>query len=102
MMGNGWIDNNWIESDFIDKVKQYRLAVDAYSNALERLDSADGLDREWQQIEITRKAAERARAAILQQQRKNLFAQAKSLMFDEPSDYRTEEWVLGDVGQLGG
>jgi hypothetical protein len=91
------IGNEWVE-----KVKQYRLAVDAYCDAVDRMDGAHDLRQEWQRIEVARDAAEQARAALLRHGRKPLFARIQSMVFDEASDHGTEELVLGDLGQHGG
>ncbi len=91
-----------IGEDWVAKVKQYRMAVDAYCDAVDRTDNAGDLGQEWQQIEIAHDEAERARSALLRQQRKPLFARTRSLIFEEVSDDGMEELVLGDLGQLGG
>jgi hypothetical protein len=91
-----------IGQDWVAKVKQYRMAVDAYCDAVDRTESSGDLGQEWQQLEIAHDEAERARAALLRQQRKPLFARTRSLTFEEVSEDGMEELVLGDLGQLGG
>jgi hypothetical protein len=91
-----------IGEDWVEKVKQYRLAVDAYCDAVDHIDNTGDLGRKWQQIEVAHDAAERARSALLRQTRKPSFAHSRSVAFEEVSEHRTEEWVLGDLGQLGG
>jgi hypothetical protein len=91
-----------IGEDWVEKIKQYRLAIKAYSDAVERMEGTDDLGREWQQIEFAHDEVERARSALLRQRRKPVFPHTRSLAFDEVSENRTEEWVLGDLGQLGG
>jgi hypothetical protein len=88
---------NWVE-----KVKQYRLAVDAYCDAVDHTHSGLDLSRQWQQIEAARAEAERARTALLQDRRVSVLAAMSSWAHSEMSDQGTEEWVLGDVGQHGG
>ncbi|MGH9594374.1 MAG: hypothetical protein ACRD5L_14875 [Bryobacteraceae bacterium] len=89
-----------IGEDLVEKVRKYRLAVDAYCDAVDRVASEGALGEEWQQIEVAHDEAERARSAFLRQGRKPLFA--RTLVFEEISDDGIEELVLGDLGQLGG
>ena len=89
-IGEGWVE----------KVKQYRLAVDAYCDAVEH--STGDFSKEWQLVELARDEAERARSALLRQRPKPLFARIRSLVLDDVSDHDTEELVLGDLGQHGG
>jgi len=91
------IGENWVE-----KVRQYRFAVDAYCDAVDRTNGAADLGRQWQQIEVARDEAERARSALLRERRKPLFVHTRSLVFEEAADRGVEELVLGDVGQHGG
>jgi hypothetical protein len=88
--------------DLVEKVRQYRLAVHAYCDAVDHIDSTTDLDREWQQIEAARDEAERARSALLRQRPKPAYVPVQSWAHAEASDLATEEWVLGDVGQHGG
>jgi hypothetical protein len=94
MIGEGWVE----------KVKQYRLAVDAYCDAVERStgDFSKEWHQEWQQVEVARGEAERARSALLRQRPKPLFARIRSLVLDDVSEHENEELVLGDLGQHGG
>jgi len=54
-----------IGEDLVKKVKQYRLAVDAYCDAVGRMASTGDLGQEWQQIEVARDEAEQAWCARL-------------------------------------
>jgi hypothetical protein len=91
-----------IGEDWVEKVKQYRLAVYAYCDAVDRIDSTGDAGQEWQLIEVARDEAERARSALLSQRTKPLFARTRRLVFEDVSEGGIEELVLGDVGQLGG
>jgi hypothetical protein len=91
-----------ISQDWVEKVIQYRLAVDAYCDAVDRVDSTDDLGQEWHQIEVARDQSERAWSALLSQRRKPLFAHPRSQVVDEATDRGFEELVLGDLGQFGG
>jgi hypothetical protein len=91
-----------IGDEWVEKVKQYRLAVDAYGDAVDRMDGTRDLGKEWQRTEVAREAAEQARVALLKHTRKPLFARIQSMVFDEAPDHGTEELVLGDLGQHGG
>jgi len=91
-----------IGEDWVKKVKQYRLAVDAFCDAVDRTASIGDLGQEWQQIEVARDEAERARLAVLRHGRKPLLTRTRSLVFKDSPDHGAEEWVLGDLGQLGG
>jgi hypothetical protein len=91
-----------IGDDWVEKVKRYRLAVDAYCDAVDRISGAGDFGQEWQQTEVAHDEAERARSALLRQRRKPLFARTRSLVFEEVPDDAVEEWILGDLGQLGG
>lgn len=91
-----------IGEDWIAKVKQYRLAVGAYCDAVGRMDSAGDLGQEWQQIEAARAEAERARFALMRQYQAPLFFHTRGLALKDVPDHGTEELVLGDLGQLGG
>jgi hypothetical protein len=88
--------------DWVEKVKQYRLAVDTYCDIVGRVAGTGDLGQQWQQIEVARDEAERAWSALLLQRRKPLFARTLSLAFERVSDLGTEEMVLGDLGQHGG
>jgi hypothetical protein len=88
--------------DWVEKVKKYRLAVDAYCDAMDHVDTTSGLGREWEQIEAAREEAERARSALLRQRPKPLYVPTQTWANSEVSDFGTEELVLGDVGQHGG
>ena len=91
-----------IGEDLVKKVKQYRLAVDAYCDAIGRMASTGDLGQEWQQIEVARDEAEQAWCALLLQRRKPLFARTLSLALEKVSDHGLDELVLGDLGQHGG
>ncbi len=93
--------------DWVRKVKQYRLAVDAYCDTVDRIERGGDPDQMLQQTELAHDEAERARAALLRQRRQALFALniepfARGRASEEVSAYQTEELVLGDLGQLGG
>ena len=88
--------------DWGEKVKQYRVAVHAYCEAVDHLDSTPDALQEWQQIEAAREEAERARTALFRQRPKPVYVPIQSWAHSEVSDLGTEEWVLGDVGQHGG
>jgi hypothetical protein len=91
-----------ISGDWVEKVIQYRLAVDAYCDAVDRIDSTDDLGKEWHRIEAARDESERAWSALLSQRRKPLFANTRNQAVDEVMDHGVEELVLGDLGQFGG
>jgi hypothetical protein len=91
-----------ISQDWVEKVMQYRLAVDAYCDAVDRVGSADDLGKEWRRIEVARDESERAWSALLSQRRKPLFAHTRSQAVDEVTDHGFEDLVLGDLGQFGG
>ncbi len=91
-----------ISGDWVEKVIQYRLAVDAYCDAVDRIDSTDDLSKEWHQIEVARDESERAWSALLSQRRKPSFAHTRSQAVDEATDHGFDELVLGDLGQFGG
>ncbi len=91
-----------ISQDWVEKVIQYRLAVDAYCESLDRTNTPDDLSKEWHQIEVARDESERAWSALLSQRRKPLFAHTRSHVVDEVADHGFEELVLGDLGQFGG
>jgi hypothetical protein len=91
-----------IGEEWVEKVKQYRLALDAYCDAIDRTEDMADLDQQWQRIKLAHEEAERARVALLRQQRRPLFARIQSLVFDEAADHAHEELVLGDLGQHGG
>jgi hypothetical protein len=91
-----------IGEDWIEKVRQYRLAVHAYCDAVDRIASTGDLGQEWQQIEVARDEAERVRSALLREKRESSFTNTRGLVSANGSDYETEELVLGDLGQLGG
>ena len=91
-----------ISGDWVEKVVQYRLAVDAYCDAVNRIDSTDDLSKEWHRIEVARDESERVWSALLSQRRKPLFAHTRSQAVDEVTDHGFEELVLGDLGQFGG
>jgi hypothetical protein len=77
--------------------------VYAYCDAVDRIDGTGDLgQKEWQQIEVARGEAERARFALLQQRRKPVFTRGRNSIIEEAADQEMEELVLGDVGQLGG
>jgi hypothetical protein len=86
--------------DWGEKVKQYRVAVHAYCDAVDQMESTTDSGQEWQQIEAAREVAERARMALLRQRPKSAYVPIRA--YSELSDLATEEWVLGDVGQHGG
>jgi hypothetical protein len=91
-----------LREEWVRKVKQYRQAVDAYCDSLERTTSPGDLGHQWQQIEESREEAELARLALLQQPQKRSLSSVKAWAHNEVSGPVTEELVLGDVGQLGG
>jgi hypothetical protein len=91
-----------IGEDWVEKIKQYRLAIKAYSDAVDRIGDPDDLGREWPQVEVAHDEVERTRSALLTQRRKPVFPRTRSLTFEEVSENHTEDWVLGDLGQLGG
>jgi hypothetical protein len=88
--------------DWVEKVRQYRVAVHAYCDAVDHIESTTGLGREWQEIEAARDEAERARLAIMRQRPKPTYVPVETWAHAEVPDLGTEEWVLGDVGQHGG
>ena len=53
----------WFESE-----KHYRVAVHAYADAVDRLDSTRDFARAWQKVESCRAKAEEARTALRQHQ----------------------------------
>jgi hypothetical protein len=97
--------------DWVEKVRRYRIAVHAYCDAVDhlesttgigRVESTTGIGREWQEIEAARDEAERARLAIAPQRPKPVFVPLETWAHGEGADLATEELVLGDVGQHGG
>lgn len=88
--------------DWVEKVRRYRIAVHAYCDAVDHLESTTGLGREWQEIEAARDETERARLAIARQRPKPVFVPLETWAHTEGADLATEELVLGDVGQHGG
>src|SRR5712691_6029677 len=91
-----------------DIEKQYRIAVHAYSDAVNHLDGAKDFDSAWRQIEAARADADRGRAALMAHQRKHLCVPMRgSSGHAELLDPRLEETthddlILGDQGQSGG
>ena len=88
--------------DWVEKVRRYRIAVHAYCDAVDHLESTTGIGREWQEIEAARDEAERARLAIAPQRPKPVFVPLETWAHGDGADLATEELVLGDVGQHGG
>jgi hypothetical protein len=88
--------------DWGEKVRQYRVAVHAYCDAVDHIDGTADPGLEWQQIEAAREEAERARSALLRQRPKPVYVPIQTWAHGEAPDLGTEEWVLGDVGQHGG
>ena len=88
--------------DWVEKVRQYRVAVHAYCDAVDHIDNTVDLGREWREIEAARDEAERARLAIVRQRPKSSYTPMQTWADAEASDLGTDEWVLGDVGQHGG
>ena len=90
--------DNWFDIE-----KRYRIAVHSYCDAVDRRDSARDFDGAWRHIESARSDADRARAALLEHQRKHLCVPARaSSDRAEISDPGNEELILGDQGQPGG
>jgi hypothetical protein len=52
--------------DWFEIEKQYRVAVHTYCDAVDRLDSTSDFESAWQQVELTRTDADRARSALLE------------------------------------
>jgi hypothetical protein len=88
--------NNWLEIE-----KRYRMAVHAYCEAVDHLDSAREFGEEWDRVLSARTEADRALSALIRHQRAHLSTQTPRPIMDT-SDCVTEEFILGDQGQSGG
>jgi hypothetical protein len=88
--------------DWVEKVRQYRIALHAYCDAVDHMDGTTDPGQDWQQVEEARDVAERARLVLLRQRPKPMFRPVQNWSHAEVADLGTEEWVLGDVGQHGG
>jgi hypothetical protein len=88
---------SWSEEE-----RQFRLAVQAYYDAVEHLDSKRDFHLQWQMIERARAEAEHARSLLLRRQRSHRQTPMNVAGNHDGSEYGTELLVLGDVGQHGG
>jgi hypothetical protein len=84
--------NNWLDVE-----KRYRMAVHAYCDAVDHLDSAREFGEEWDRVLSARTEADRALSALIRHQR----VQTPHPIVDT-IDCVTEEFTLGDQGQSGG
>ena len=101
-----------LDQDWVQKVRQYRLAVDTYCDAIDRTgDDRSSDDRtantgdlgpHWHQVEAAHEEAERARYALLRQQPRRSSHLLQAWAEDDLPNQFTEDLVLGDVGQHGG
>jgi hypothetical protein len=88
------LSNNDIE-------KRYRMAVHAYCEAVDHLDSAQEFGEEWDRVLLARAEADRALSALIRHQRTHHSVPARRPIADA-GDCVTEEFILGDQGQSGG
>jgi hypothetical protein len=91
--------------EWFELVERYRAAVHSYGDAVDRFrsESSSDLEAAWQHTEQARKAADRARGALLVHERSHTClaaraAAARGWSYDAP----TEDMILGDQGQSGG
>jgi hypothetical protein len=88
--------NNWLDIE-----NRYRMAVHAYCDAVDHMDSAREFGEEWDRVLLARTEADRALSVLIRHQRTHRSVPASRPAVDT-SDCVTEEFILGDQGQSGG
>lgn len=90
--------------DWFDLVDNYRAAVHAYGDAVDRFrgESRSDLEGSWRRAEHARKGVDRARTALLSHERTHTCFAARAAAARAAMDAGTEDMILGDQGQSGG